>query len=298
MTIETKIPTMHRFREEAMATHFEILIVHGNQAAAASASSMAFRELQRLESLISRYQQGSDIDRINHIKEGDTILISEECHECLRQAMEVQLITDGLFDVAAGCFMPMVRGEQSNEPASWQRARRMREQGSLILGEDRAAVICVKEGLSLDLGGIGKGFALEKMANLLEEHDCRDFMLSAGGSTILARGRPAEAVASWKTNLAGAQASLELSLSDEALAASGLAVKGSHILHRGVSAWESPWKRVWVKAPHAGLADALSTACFQMTESELLAWMSSLECRITVWVEDHEGTLRSLESGF
>ena len=93
-------PERHRYREEMMATHFEIYIVHPEKQVADSVAGMAFRELDRLEDLLSRFRDGSDIARINQMLEGETILISPECHECLRQGMEVQMLTNARFDIA------------------------------------------------------------------------------------------------------------------------------------------------------------------------------------------------------
>ena len=134
---------LHRYREEAMATHFEILICHPDKQLADSLSGLVFRELDRLEDLLSRFRDGSDVVRMNQMQQGETILISEACHECLRQAMEIQVLTDGRFDVASGGFMELLRDLSGNPVAAteqnWERAREARKSGVLRIDPLRGA---------------------------------------------------------------------------------------------------------------------------------------------------------------
>ena len=292
---------IHRFREEAMATHFECWIRHEDRELAHSAANLLFRELQIIESRLSRFRDGSDISRINRMHPGETVLISETCHECLIQAMELQVITNGVFDMATGGFMELLR-DLKGEPVlateeEWARAKERRSRGSLQIDPENPRVSCLEAGLQIDLGGIGKGFALEELSRLLEEMEVRDFLLSAGGSTLKASGARTAAGAGWNTRLCGAKHEIEWELKNACLSSSGFEVKGAHILQNGKVVRDARWRRVWVMGPHAALVDGLSTACFLMDREAILELMQSMEGAVRVWVETQEGHIDVLASG-
>ena len=283
-----------RFRDEAMATHFEILFDHPDRERCGSLAALAFREVERLESLLSRFMQGSDIYRINNLQKGESIGISNECHECLLMAMELGVLTNGLFDIGAGCFMPLVRDDEGRSIQSgeeeWTFARRRREEGRFIIHEDRPEVSCETEGLVLDLGGIGKGFALEVIDRLLSDFDDLNYLLSAGGSTLLARGFSS----SWKVNLSGESEGFSIDLKNESLSSSSFETQGAHIIRLGHPSRESHRKRVWVEGPNAALCDGLSTAFLLMDRREIKEVISDLSFEISVWEEGVEGDINLL----
>ena len=291
------VERVFRFREEAMASHIEVLIRHNDKDLANSVAGMVFREVDRLEDLLSRFRDGSDIARINHLTRGERILISQECHTCLLQALEIQTLTQGKFDIAAGGFMDLVRDHDGNAVQStdehWGKAREARMRGNLKIDPNEPRVSCVEPGLQLDLGGIGKGFVLEQLTELMGEFEIGNYLLSAGGSTLLARGMQA-VDERWGTCLSGQKEAFDVTLQDACLSGSGFEVKGSHIIAGGRKLETATYRRVWVKTHHAALADALSTACFLMNEQEIHELKGILGDGLTVWVETHESEIREI----
>jgi len=289
--------SLFRYREEAMATHFEFWICCSDKNTADSAASMAFRELDRLESLLSRFQDGSDIVRINSMQTGERLLISPECHECIQQALEIQLITQGRFDPATGGYMQLLRDLEGNpvkaSESDWDLAKLRRQEGQLQLDPSESRISCTQAGLQLDLGGIGKGYALEQISELFQEMELTNFLLSAGGSTLLSRGTNSQGNP-WGTRLAGASATMDVLLENACLSGSGFEVKGAHIVSNGKPMESAPWKRVWVRGPHGALVDGLSTACFQMSVFEIAAIIESLNGEIDVWCEELSGKIEKI----
>jgi len=293
----SSLSKIHRFREEAMASHIELLIRHSDEEMVKGVAGMLFREVDRLEDLLSRFRDGSDIVRINQLEQGETILVSLECHTCLLQALEIQTLTQGKFDIASGGFMELIRDLEGNpvesDATQWQSARETRQKGSLKIDPNEARVSCIEPGLQLDLGGIGKGFVLEQLTELMEEFEIEHYLFSAGGSTILARGEQAPGQP-WKTALSGADRGVDLELQNTCLSGSGFEVKGSHIIDQGSKLESSPYRRVWVKTHHAALADALSTACFLMNETEISELKSIMGEGLAIWIETKDGEIRSV----
>ena len=98
----------HTFQHEAMATFFEIVIAGQNRDYARYAAEAAFRELDRLEALLSRFVESSDISRANHLTQGASTTISDETLDCLLTAADISLATGVLaLGVATGLFFAL-----------------------------------------------------------------------------------------------------------------------------------------------------------------------------------------------
>jgi thiamine biosynthesis lipoprotein len=122
--------------------------------------------------------------------------------------------------------------------------------------------------LQFDLGAVGKGFALDRMAALLREWDCPAFLLVAGGSSILA-GAAAKETAGWSCGLGNDNAPQRFFLAHESLSGSGLAVKGNHIFDPRTGQPAQRQNRAWALTDTAAESDALSTASMVLSQTEL-----------------------------
>lgn len=170
-------PLLGRYATEAMKTTFRIFVPGGDRALVDSAVSGAFQKLEELEGVLSRYIPGSDVSRINAMKTGESLFLSDECDACLRLALEAFTMTGGVFDPCAGMLVDAVKSGCGGG---------MQFNGCLALAPDRPLITCVEEGRVVDLGGIGKGFALERMGEILAAHGLEDALLTSGASTMLA----------------------------------------------------------------------------------------------------------------
>jgi thiamine biosynthesis lipoprotein len=241
---------VHQFKHHAMATHFDVRIDGEERAYVAQAAQAALDLLDTLESRLSRFRAHSDVAQIAELAPGETIRLSEPAFACLEIAKKMEAATRGAFSATAAALVT-----QTAVP------------GWILLPEEHA-IRCESGRLQFDLGAIGKGFALDRMAELLREWECPAFLLVAGGSSILAGAAPADA-AGWSCGLGDDNATQRLFLAHESLSGSGLAVKGQHIIDPRTGQPAQRQNRAWAVTDTAAESDALSTACMVLSEGEL-----------------------------
>lgn len=246
------MPDIHQFNHGAMATHFQVRIANQEKTYAAQAAQASFDLLDRLESRLSRFRPNSDIAQLARLQPGERLRVSEPAFACLQIAKGMEEATQRAF-----CSTPAALQTQPALP-QWE------------LIEDEHSILCLSGRLDFDLGAVGKGFALDRMAELIREWDCPSFLLVAGGSSILA-GDPPPGPPGWSCGLGDDDSTHRIYLTHASLSGSGLAVKGAHILDPRTGTPALRQSRAWILADTAAESDALSTACMVLSESGLTA---------------------------
>ncbi len=264
----------HHFTHDAMNTTFSVRLRGLERHIAQDMARECFELVDSLESHLSRFADGSDVARINRLGAGETLYLSEPCHECLLLALDAYGRTGGLFDITLG-----TRIEHHKSGASGPLPPLA---GTLTIHPDIPAVTCEVPGRELDLGGIGKGFALDQLKLLLRGRDAPDALLAAGASSLLAFGP-----SSWPADLSGECEKQRILLTNQALSASGTDIQGNHILHPdGPQAMpELPSQRLWVVAETAVLAEIWSTALMLVTPQEIPHGLTDCPEISAVWLE-------------
>ncbi|MBN1845947.1 MAG: FAD:protein FMN transferase [Sedimentisphaerales bacterium] len=258
---------VHRFCHQAMATTLEIYIRSENYPLARQAAQECFYLTDRLEEELSRFIPGSDVWRINHLAAGESVKVGDATLECLQQAEELYRQTGGAFDVTIGALRACWRNDDRSErtPTKEELAAAAARTGMdlLAISPEHVAVGVKVDGVQVDLGGIGKGYAVDRMAAFLREWDFENALVCGGASTVLAAGRPAGR-AGWPVSVSDPLdpgRSLEIvQLVDRALSGSGVTEQGEHIIDPGTRKPVGTRLRTWAQAPTATHADALSTA--------------------------------------
>lgn len=236
------------FAHDAMNTTFHLRIF-AEESLARDMARECFDLLDLLESHLSRFIAGSDISRINSMSAGETLYLSDASHKCLLAGLDAHARTGGLFDITLGRRIEHQKSGVTDEMPEIS--------GKLTIHPDVPAITCEAPGREIDLGGIGKGFALDQIKERLLEWGAEGGLLTAGASSLLAFGKQG-----WPVDLAGSQESRRVQLLEGSISASGTGIQGSHIVHpAGSGAMPAlPCHRLWVRADTAALAEVWSTA--------------------------------------
>jgi len=253
-----------RFSHEAMATIFEVYALHPDERYAAQAAQAAFDLADRLERELSRFLHNSDIARVNHLSAGESTRVSPSTLECLVIARHMFDLTNGAFDISIGTGLP-----------------------SLELHADDCLVRPTRSGVQVDLGGIGKGYAVDLMAELLDEWGLQLALVHGGFSSVLTLEAP-PGRDGWPLTLSDprvpSRVIARLSVRQTALGASGLR-KGDHIVDPRTGEPVRGRRGAWVAVPRpkidgneegprlaaAAVTDALTTAFMLLTTEEIAA---------------------------
>jgi len=270
-----------------MATTFEIFVVHADKQYASQAALAAFDELDRLEAELSRFIENSDVSRINNLPADKPLRIGLPAFECLQLSVRIYNETNGAFDITIGSLLDCWLGEDKKTqcPSVEQLNVARQHTGSHLIELDEAqhTVKLSTSPVWIDLGGIGKGYAIDQMAGLLSDWSIDTALVHGGYSSVLAIGAPPggnpapDAPArcgarGWPLTLSNPanhkQILASISLRDRAFSGSGLQ-KGPHIIdpHSGRPVEDKI--AAWACAANAATADALSTAFMVMSPDDI-----------------------------
>lgn len=255
---------MHVFSHEAMAAVFEILILHPDKSYASKAAAEAFALLDRLDGELSRFQANGDVARINGMTPGQALSTGLDAFLCLMKSREMNRVTKGAFDVTAGWLKDVRSTDDQKEIETVPIGM-----GHLLFNEARWTV--AKDApVRVDLGAIGKGYAADKISELLCEWELENCLIHGGHSSVQAMGG-LPGLGGWPLAVRhpldrGRLLAVPV-LSNRGMGGSGIG-KGPHIIHPGTGKPADQVLAAWAVADDAAAADAVSTALMIMEKDE------------------------------
>ncbi len=266
------------FARRAMATTFEIILPFGTPHVHEAAGA-ALDEIDRLEAQLTVYRDNSEMSRLNQLAGFTAVRVEEGLFDLLDEAKTIYCETEGAYDVSAGSLIKawgFFRGP-ARVPSAEEREAALERMGMKHVVLDRAerTVRYLKPRLEINLGSIGKGYAIDRAATILrEEWGVRSALLHGGHSSIYAIGSAPGQPRGWPITLSHPwdleQKLATIWLRDEAMGTSSATFR--HLEHEGRklghildprSGWPAEGTALaTVVAPTASRADALATAFF------------------------------------
>jgi FAD:protein FMN transferase len=193
-------PLLHHFVPaltlacHAMATRFELVLHGDNPVALRAAGEEALRLIEQLEGQLSLFRAGSEIAHLNARAASEPVRVTPGLFAFLQQAQKLHEESGGAFDIT---IAPLVRcwgfmGGDGRMPSPEEVAEAQAKvgMGLVQLGPEDFTVRFTREGVMLDLGAIGKGYAVERAAEVLREVGVTSALLHGGTSTVQAIGQP------------------------------------------------------------------------------------------------------------
>jgi len=261
-----------------MGTELRVTLWTGDDVRAAAATAAVFREFDRLDAMMSVWKDGSDIVRLNAAAGRAAVPISPETRDVLHIAREISEQTDGTFDITFAALSGLWKFDYQDKDESIPDRKEIEKRLPLVnyrdvLVDDAAGTaILRRKGMRVNLGGIGKGYAVDRAADILRRSGVRDFMIQAGGDMYVGgtRGdRP------WRLGIRDPRGPAErifaaLDLSDGTFSTSGdyerFFVKGGvryhHIIDLRVGEPARLCRSVTLVTDRAVIADALAKGVF------------------------------------
>lgn len=186
--------TLVRVSRRAMATRFEVALPFGTPHAVEAAEA-ALDAIDDLESQLTVYRDDSEVSRLNATAADGPVAVEPRLFDLLERAAGLTRDTRGAFDLAAGALVKawgfFRREGRVPPPAELAAARAASGTRHVVLDPASRTVKFRRRGLELNLGAIGKGYALDRAAEVLREAwGVRSALLSGGGSSVYAVGTP------------------------------------------------------------------------------------------------------------
>lgn len=195
--------TLVRVSRRAMATTFEIAIPYGTPNALPAAEA-ALDLIDQLEEQVTVYRDTSEVSRLNEA--GRCERMEPQLFALLQRCATLTRDTEGAFDVACGALVKCwgFYKREGRIPTGTELNGAMARTGfrHVSLNADTRAVRLTRPGVELNLGAVGKGYALDRAADLLRtEYGIRSALLHAGGSSVRAVGRPPTDFRGWRVSI-------------------------------------------------------------------------------------------------
>lgn len=178
---------------QAMATRFELLLSGGDPVRLRAAGEEALAEIERLEAQLSFYRRDSEIYWINQRAASIPVQVDPRLFRLLLHCVELTALTDGAFDITVGPLMRAWKftGEGGAIPSQddLDAARNLNGIHLITLNEENFTVGLARPGVEIDLGGFGKGYAIERAVELLREYGVDTALIHGGTSSVYGIGR-------------------------------------------------------------------------------------------------------------
>ncbi len=256
-------PTAVHQQRYCMGTMFEIVAYHASVSEANRAVGLALDEIARLDRVMSDFSPDSDLSRLNREARHGFVTVDPSLYDVVERALAVSRLSNGTFDVTIAPLTKIWKTAHADgrapSPAEIGAARQ-------CVGYDRIdlappnRIRFRSDCLQIELGGIGKGYAVERAVAVLESAGIRDAVVNGGSSSIAAVGAPPDADG-WPVRLPAR----EILLRGNSISTSQ---QDGGIIDPRTAVPAASKTTITVTAPNATLADALSTALVMMTKAD------------------------------
>lgn len=187
-------PLRYESSVDAMGSTFSVAAYGADRDSIAAAVDQALEEARRLDRMLSNYRPESEWSQVNRFAAEREVTVSQELFDLLAACYSYSQKSQGTFDITVGPLMKIWgfykgSGRMPHRSEVRTALNRVGYQ-NLLLNPLNRTVRFKKDGLELDPGGIGKGYAVDRMAEILRRNGVKAALINAGGSSMYAIGTP------------------------------------------------------------------------------------------------------------
>ena len=185
------------YKSTAMGTNVSVWFWTDREADAARAADAMFKEIKRLDREMTTWLPDSEISQINSNSGIKPVKVSDETIAVIERAIDVSRRSDGVFDITVQAFHGLWKFDEDMDgslPDQAEVKKRLALVGwkDIIVDEKAKTVFLRRKGMAVTLGGIAKGYAVDKCVAILRGAGFTDFMVQAGGDMYVAGSKGPE----------------------------------------------------------------------------------------------------------
>jgi thiamine biosynthesis lipoprotein len=179
-------PAKLQYTDKAMGTFVTVWFWTDKEADAAKAAESVFKEMKRLDAELTTWTDTSEISKVNAAAGVKPVAVSAEAFEIIERAQDISKKSGGVFDISVGAFKGLWKFDQDMDgslpdPSEVKKRLALIGYKDIVLDKKKKTVFLKRKGMSITLGGIAKGYAVDKCVALLKKAGFTDFMVQAGG---------------------------------------------------------------------------------------------------------------------
>jgi FAD:protein FMN transferase len=269
---------------QAMGTVVTVFLWTDDEVKAARSAKAVFEEMKRIDRLMTTWLPDSEVSKINAAAGKKPVVVSQETFDVIARAQDVARRTRGIFDITVGAFKGLWKFDQDMDgtlpdPADVKKRLALVGYKHLALDKRKKTVFLKKQGMAITLGGIAKGYAVDKCVKLLHDLDYTSFMIQAGGDMYVSGKKSA---APWVVGIRDPRAKTQdamfavAPIEDHSFSTSGDYERGfvkdgiryHHILDPRTGQPARASRSVTIRAKDAFTADAWSKVLFILGPAE------------------------------
>ncbi len=281
-----------------MGTEVSVYLWHDDPLRGEEAVEAVFAEMDRINALMSTYVEESRISEVNRDAAAGWVDAGQELYDLVVRSLDISVLTRGAFDItydSVGQHYDFREGKRP-DAATIDNALEAIDYTLVETNPGATSIHFARDGVRINLGGIAKGYAVERGVQVLREHGVRHARVTAGGDTRLLGDRRSQPwVVGVRDPSDDQKVSIRLPLEDEAISTSGDyerffiedGTRYHHILQPSTGEPASGVRSATVVGPDAVITDALSTSVFVMGVDNGL--------RLIATLPDYEGIVIDAE---
>lgn len=266
-------PTLFRKIQKLMGNAFEISVYAPDQKEADYVLNEAVQEIQRIEALLTTFNDLSQTNKINQAAGLHPVVVDKEVFDLIKRAQKISVLTQGAFDLSYGSIDKRLWNFDQHmdslpDASTAKKMIRLINYENIILNEQDQSVFLKEKGMRIGFGGIGKGYAADKAKQKLQQLGVESGIVNASGD-LSAWGYQSDGNP-WTIGIADPNTKSPfgyLSITNTAVATSGnyekfVTLNGkrySHTINPKTGMPVTGIKSVTILSPHAEISDALAT---------------------------------------